>query len=526
MRFTHRLGRAAGVHAGRAVGFAVGLAVGLAACASPDGVLVELSPAVVSSLDGTTTVRALVVADSTPLGDQPVTVTVAYTDRNGVAHDIAPIDGRTDAAGRLEAPLAGLDWDGTGTVTVTATEGDGVAGEATFLVLDRTPPRVEILPPTTDLRVGPGLPLDVLVRVRDEIGVSRVVLEAAGSLDRQRSTVTASGAGDTTMTFRFDVPANAAGGPTLTLYALAEDLSGNRGAASAVVLTVDPAIVIATPPGLTGAQVADGTAQFLDDPRALAVSPHDGKLYIADNSGPVPCNGACVRKVDPATGMVDPVAVITGVGTIEGIAFDASGDNLYFTDRQRRIGHAVWDPLTQRYSAAGFCNDIAVDNPADPYHLVVDPTLGLLIVDDARQRVVRAATCNATAQPVGLTMGTLDQPRGIALGPAGEIYVSDLNRDEILQVARDTGAITVFQDADVREPWGLTWVGGTSPFGGSLLVALNGSQRVVSATATGTRTAAYLRNDPVDVDVVGDTAYILTTPSAGNRGRIFKVTGF
>lgn len=506
---------------------AAGLAVGLSACASPEGVIVELSPSVVSSLDGTTALRALVhAADGTPLADEAVTVAVDYTDRNGVPHEIAPLDGVTDTDGRFETLITGLTWDGSGTVTVTSRDAAGVTGAASFAVLDRTPPVIEILPPTTDLRVGPGLPFDVQVRVSDEIGVSRVVIEASGAMDQQRSTLLASGAGDATVAFGFDVPQNAATGPTITLHAMATDLSGNRAAATAVVLTVDPTIVIVTPPGLTSGLIADGTTSFLDDPRAVAVSPRDGQLYVADNAGNAPCNGACVRKVDPATGAVDPVAVITGQGTMEGVAFDAAGDNLYYTDRQRRIGRLTWNPLTQRYDAAGFCNDINVDNPADPYHLVVDPSLGLLTVDDNLRRVVRAAACDAGAQPTALTGNVLDQPRGIALGPAGEIYVSDLNDDVILRVDRTSGAVTRFEGSGVPEPWGIEWLGGTSPFAGSLLVALSGDQRVVATAGTGPRAIAYLRNEPIDITVSGTTGYVLTRPSANNRGRLFRITGF
>lgn len=505
----------------------LGFALSLVACAEPDAVLVELNPPLVSSLDGVTAVRAL-VADTrgTPLADEPVELTVDYIDRNGVEHPIEPVRGRTDGSGRFEVLLEGLTWDGSGTVAVKATGGAGVEGSAPFAVLDRTPPRVEILPPTTDLRVGPGLPFDVQLRVTDEIGVSRVVLEASGSLDQQRSTVVASGSGDATLAFGFDVPQNAAGSSTITLHALATDLSGNRAAAPAVMLTVDPSIVIVTPPGLSSGLLADGTAQFLDDPRAIAVSPRDGQLYVADNAGPAPCNGACIRKVDPVTGAVDPVAVITGVGTMEGVAFDASGDTLYYTDRQRRIGRLSWAPLTQRYDAAGFCNDIAVDNPADPYHLVVDPTLGLLVVDEARQRVVQVASCNASLQPAALTTSVFDQPRGIALGPTGEIYVSDLNSDEILRVDRATGATTRFEGARVPEPWGIEWLGGGSAFAGSLLVALSGDRRVVATGGAGPRAVAYLRNDPIDLAIAGASGYVLTRPSANSRGRIFRITGF
>lgn len=503
------------------------LAVGLAACASPDGVLVELNPSVVSSLDGTTALRALVhAADGTPLADEAVAVTIDYVDRNGVVHEIAPFDGRTDRDGRFETLITGLQWDGSGTVVVASRDTSAISGAASFAVLDRTPPVVEILPPTTGLRVGPGLPFDVQVHVTDEIGVSRVVVEASGSLDRQRSTLLASGSADATVQFSFDVPQGAAAGPTITLHAIATDLSGNQAAATAVVLTVDPSIVIVTPPGLTSGMIADGTTSFLADPRGLAVSPRDGQLYVADNAGNAPCNGACVRKVDPSTGSVDPVAVITGQGTMEGVAFDATGENLYYTDRQRRIGRLTWNPLTQRYDASGFCNDIGADNPADPYHLVVDPTLGLLTVDDNLQRVVRAATCDANAQPTALTGDVLDQPRGIALGPAGEIFVSELNDDVILRVDRTSGAVSRFEGSGVPEPWGIEWLGGTSPFAGSLLVALSGDQRVVATAGAGARAVAYLRNDPIDIAVSGTTGYVLTRPSANNRGRLFRITGF
>ncbi len=487
----------------------------------PDGVIIELAPEVVSSIDGTTTARVLVLADRTPLADQEVAVTVEYSDRNGGSHAIEAPGGITDERGAYDVVLSGLAWEGTGTVTATA---ESASASATFAVLDRTPPQVEILPPTTDLHVGPGLPLEVQVRVRDEIGISEVWLEATGELDRLRSTVVASGDPEATVTFELDIPDGAAPGPTITLYAMAGDLSNNLAAAEPVTLIVDPAVAIATPAPLDGDLLAEGTGGFLSDPRGLAVSPRDGALYVADNAGNAPCNGACVRRVDPATGAVDPAPVAVGVGTMEGVAFDASGDNLFFTDRQRRVGRLSWDAGNNRYVTAGFCNDIAVDNPADPYHLISDAALGLLIVDADRQRVARQATCLASAQPVGLTGQVFDEPRGIAAAADGTLYVSDFARDAVYAVDRTNGAITRFESVD--EPWGVEWVGGSSPFAGSLLVASRGDARVLSTTGALRRTVAFLRNDPIDVAMGGGTAYILTVPSAGDSGRIFRVTGF
>jgi hypothetical protein len=501
---------------------------------APDGVLVELAPEVVSSIDGTTTVRMLVVDDRTPLGDQPVRLTIAYTDRNGVDHAIEPIEGTTDVRGAFEAVVAGLDWEGTGTVTAEvldgagtplAIDGDPVAGAATFAVLDRTPPRIEILPPTADLHVGPGLPLEVRVRVQDEIGVSEVWLEASGEVERLRSTVVASGATESDVDFRIDIPDGALAGPTITLHALAGDLSGNLAAAEPIVLTVDAAIAIATPPQLEGQLLVEGSASALEDPRAIALSPMDGMLYVADNTGVAPCNGACIRQIDPATGAIVATPVVVGLGTIEGVAFDAAGNELHYSDRQGRLGRLTWSAANSRYEAAAMCN-ATTDLPQDPYHLVHDATLGVLVAEANDRRVYREAACTG-ADPTSFTASAFEEPRGVALGAAGEIYVSDPADRSVAVVDRGDGAVLGFERDDLEEPWGIEWLaGGTSDYADSLMIADRGNRIVASSRGDGTRPTAYLRNAPVDVAIAAGTMYVLTQPSTGDRGRVFTVTGF
>lgn len=211
----------------------------LAACDSPNNVLVSLAPDVVSSLDGAATVRAVVMSDAEPMADQAVTISVDYADRGGAAHEIAPITGVTDERGAFNADITGLTWDGTGTVTVSVDEAPDVTGTAPFAVIDRTPPVATIMSPTATGHVTQGQDFRVQVMVSDEIGVSEVWLEASGELDRLRSTVVASGSSSSTVQFDLTVPDNAAPGGTITLYALAGDLSGNQAAAQPVMLTVD-----------------------------------------------------------------------------------------------------------------------------------------------------------------------------------------------------------------------------------------------------------------------------------------------
>ncbi len=206
----------------------------LGACATdPNEVLVALAPDIVSSLNGTLAVRATVLADRTPVASEAVEITVDYTDRGGLTHVIAPVSGSTDDKGVFEATLTGFLWDGSGTITVTSPQVDG---SASFAVLDRTPPKVTITPPAAS-QVRRGTDLTIQVRATDEIGVSQVYF---GSSDRSRDrSLIASGSTDVTTEFDFQVP-DVAPGAMVTLYALAEDLSGNQGAALPITVTVVP----------------------------------------------------------------------------------------------------------------------------------------------------------------------------------------------------------------------------------------------------------------------------------------------
>ena len=213
------------------------LAGSLAACApETSAVSVQLAPEVISSIDGTLAVRALVFADREPAAAELVRLTVDYKDRHGTTHELAPQEGATDETGAFEATFTGLTWDGTGTVTA-AIDGTDLTGAATFAVLDRTPPTVSIVPPANN-QIKIGTDLTIRVNVKDEIGISQVFFEASAG-QRDRSTVVASGSADTSVSFDYKID-NVAIGSTVMLYALAADLSGNQGAAQPIMVTVVP----------------------------------------------------------------------------------------------------------------------------------------------------------------------------------------------------------------------------------------------------------------------------------------------
>ena len=210
----------------------------LAACAgNPNDIMVQLAPEVISSLDGSLQVHALVLSDRDPVAKgKAIDLTVDYTDRNGTAHTIAPVSGTTDERGAFDATFTGLTWDGVGTVTAKV---GTVTGDATFSVLDRTPPKVVITAPAT---VRVNMNAQFQVHITDEIGVSQVSFETSnngngGNNGGQRSTTVASGATDATLSFNFQANDTQVG-QMVTFYSVAADLSGNEAAATPVVVTI------------------------------------------------------------------------------------------------------------------------------------------------------------------------------------------------------------------------------------------------------------------------------------------------
>lgn len=397
--------------------------------------------------------------------------------------------------------------------------GGGGSGNGTVPQMDQTPPTVLIVVPPGGLRAGPGLPVDVQVSAHDASGISEVLLQAGGAVTWESSQLQSGGPIDATPTFRLFVPLAAPTGATVTLDARAVDLHSNIGMATQVTLTVDPTIQIAAATGLTAVPFAPAAAGFLGSATAVAVSPKDGNVYVADNTASPPCSSSCIREIDAATGSPAAAAVVVGAGVIEGLAFDATGDNLYYSDRPNRVMRLTWDTGAGVYAAPVSCNDVALASPTDPYHLVVDPSLGLLVVDDGSLAVVRQG-CSGTA-PTDLSAGALVQPRGIAVGAAGEIFVADGSAGTIAEVDRTTGAVTTFQATGLGTPRGIEWLAGTSSWADSLLVADAGLFQIVAVDGTLATPVAYLTVVPVDVAVAGSFAYVLTS-SAG----LFRVGGF
>lgn len=324
----------------------------------------------------------------------------------------------------------------------------------------------------------------------------------------------------------------------LALAAVATLLPGCGGSSGSGTSTTTPPPPPPPPPVST--IVATGNASFLVAPKALALSSRDGQLYVADG-GYAGCTPSCILKVDP-TGTAAPTVVIVGAGTIEGITFDATGDNLYYSDSQNIIGRLIWSGSA--YQTPAVCDNVAAQSPQAPYHLAFDAMLGILAVDGTTKNLIQLATCATSTTGTAFSANPpYAQPRGVALGPTGEIYVGDSGVTtytlptspptvstgyRINRVDRTTGAVAEYAVFNSGQPSGIQWLGGTSAYGNALVVAMQGDLTIVSTNGTTSKTIASFPTPPLDVAVSGNNLdiYVLTSPTpTPDPGRIYKVTG-
>jgi len=198
----------------------------------------------------------------------------------------------------------------------------------------------------------------------------------------------------------------------------------------------------------------------LDDPQGLAVD-SAGNLYIADT------DNNCIRKV--ANGVITTVAGngLQGFSGDNGpaanaqlnnpysVAVDSPG-NLYIADtenqRVRKVANGVIATIAGT-GTQGFSGDNGPATSAElsgPDGVAVDSAGNLYIADgDSRIRKV-AGGAIATVAGNGLigfsgdggpaTSAELSGPDGVAVDPAGNLYIGDLNNNRIRKIA--SGVIT------------------------------------------------------------------------------------
>jgi sugar lactone lactonase YvrE len=310
--------------------------------------------------------------------------------------------------------------------------------------------------------------------------------------------------------------------------------------------------------GYNGDGVAATSAE-LNQPSGAVALDGAGNLYIADY------NNQRIRKVTAATGLISTVA---GNGTAgyngdgvaatsaelnspTGVAVDGAG-NLYIGDKSnnriRKVTASTGLISTVAGNGtAGYNGDGIAATSAEldsPPRVAVDGAGNLYIADQSNNRVrmVTASTGlistvagNGTAgynsDGIPATSAELNNPYGVAVDGAGDLYISE-NNQRIRKVMASTGFISTVAgngtggynsdgiaatSAELSTPYGVAVDGA-----GDLYIADSGNNRIREVTAA----AASLGFASTNVGSTStDSPQILTVNNIGNASLAFPIPG-
>src|SRR5579884_3920934 len=184
--------------------------------------------------------------------------------------------------------------------------------------------------------------------------------------------------------------------------------------------------------------VISTVAGSLSYPQGIAID-NSGDLYIADSVN------QAVRKVSGGV-----MTTVAGTGTPVAVALDGAG-NLYIADRDNNVIRKLAAVSHQMTIAAGGGllngpSDLAVDGAGNLY--IADSYNGVIRkVDRASGNItVVAGGGNGGADGVGngglAINARLDNPSGVAVDPAGNVYIADAGNSMIRRVDASSGMIT------------------------------------------------------------------------------------
>jgi sugar lactone lactonase YvrE len=178
-------------------------------------------------------------------------------------------------------------------------------------------------------------------------------------------------------------------------------------------------------------RVADGVttpfADGFDDPEGLALD-GNGNLYVADDTD----GGTRISRVqvlaDGTAGIISEVVIVPGGGAGD-IDFGPSGE-LFVAN-----GDAVW---TVGFAADGTVELTRLDPfPGSPKALAFDPLGELHVGTSGSVWSIESGTA---------LVNGLDSVEGLAFGPSGTLYMSNVGTNQILRLTPPTGTITISID--------------------------------------------------------------------------------
>jgi hypothetical protein len=280
-----------------------------------------------------------------------------------------------------------------------------------------------------------------------------------------------------------------------------------------------------------GGDGGPATAAVLNEPEGLAVDTA-GDLFIADAGNDV------IREVTPAgtigtvAGTADPDTILGDTGDggpataavlddPTDVAVDGAGD-LFISDavggRIREVapgGTITTIAGTGGFGTSGDGGPATAASFEDPIGVAVDAAGDVFVVDDFAD-VVREITPAGTISTVAGTIDTggfrgdggpaaaalLDQPSGVAIDRAGNVYIADTANDVIREVAPDGTIDTVAGTAGSPSDTGNGGPATSATLAFPTSVALDGNGDLFIADGTVRTTAARIAIDGSTMTVV------------------------
>jgi sugar lactone lactonase YvrE len=276
------------------------------------------------------------------------------------------------------------------------------------------------------------------------------------------------------------------------------------------------AYLLAGTPGIAG--FADGQVYdpntgvlgtLLNDPRGLAFNPgSSGQLFVADRGN------NRIRLIQlgyVSTALGSGVAGFNGdnqsYSTIElnePTDLSMSGNLIVFADTGNfrvRVLNLAGGPSVQTIAGNGFPSDSGDSGPSmqaqvgDPYAVAVD-SAGNQYVADAQDNVIRkigtdgvittfagTGVAGFAGEGVPALAAELNDPRGVAVGPNGDVYISDTGNQRVRKVDHTSGAISTVVASGLNYARAVA-VGAD----GNLYIADTGDNRVLKVDGGGTVT--------------------------------------
>nr|WP_315199022.1 NHL repeat-containing protein [uncultured Aquabacterium sp.] len=279
-----------------------------------------------------------------------------------------------------------------------------------------------------------------------------------------------------------------------------------------------------------------GAAAKFSNPRAIAVDP-SGNLYVADT------NNNLIRKIDSSAnvstfagetnGAVNGQASVARFSTqgnnIGGLSADAAG-NVYVADTQnhliRKITPAGVVSTLAGSGSPGSTDDMgAAASFNTPRGVAVD-AFGVVYVADSGNNLIRKITAAGevttlagsgspgSANNVTGTLASFDNPFGIAVDAAGNVYVADAANASIRKITA-AGEVTTLAGASFSYPTGVA-----VDAAGNVYVSDNGGDRISKVTSGGVVTVLAGSGTSASVDGTG-TGASFTLPT----GIVIDATG-